>query len=258
MYVDESGDIGLPPTSPTRFFILSAIVIHEMKWRDILQDLVHFRKMLKTSKGLKFKEEIHCVDFISRPGPLVRITRNDRLDIIKDRLDIIKKCIDWLNSQPYMSIYSVVVDKDGKPNDYDVFLHAWNALLMRFENTISYRNFPGPQNVTDMGMVLSDNTDGNKLRGLIRKMRHFNMIPSKFGTAARNLKLQYIIEDPVLRDSQYSFIHQMNDVVAYCARQMYEPNSYMKKKGGTTFYKRLGNVALKVVSGKNEYGIVEL
>jgi hypothetical protein len=84
------------------------------------------------------------------------------------------------------------------------------------------------------------------------------MIPSMFGTAARNLKLQYIIEDPVLRDSQYSFMHQMNDVVAYCARQMYEPNSYMKTKGGTTFYKRLQDVALTKVSRKNNYGIVEL
>jgi hypothetical protein len=251
MYVDESGDIGLPPGSPTRYFILSAIVIHEMKWRDILTDLVHFRQMLKTTKDLKIREEIHCVDFISRPGPLVRIARNDRLDIIK-------KCIDWLNSQADMSIYSVVVDKEGKPADYDVFLQAWNALLMRFENTISHRNFPGPRNATDMGMVLSDNTDGNKLRGLIRKMRHFNMIPSMFGTSSRNLKLQYIIEDPILRDSQYSFMHQMNDVVAYCARQMYEPNSYMKRKGGTTFYKRLHNVALTVVSRKNTNGIVEL
>lgn len=250
MYVDESGDIGATTTSPTRYFILSAIVIHELRWRDILQDLVQFRQMLKATKGLKIREEIHCTDFISRPGPLVRIPRNDRLDIIK-------KCIDWLNAQPDLSIYSVVVDKNGKPPGYDVFLQAWNVLLMRFENTISYRNFPGPRNTTDMGMVLSDNTDGNKLRTLLRKMRHYNMIPSLFG-GARNIKLQYIIEDPVLRDSQYSFLHQMNDVVAYCAKQLYEPNSYMKRKGANTFYKRLTHVGLSVVSKKNPYGIVEL
>ena len=196
------------------------------------------------------KEEIHCTNFISRPGVLVRIPRNDRLDIIK-------KCIDWLNTQIDLSIYSVVVDKGAKSSTYDVFLQAWNALLMRFENTISYRNFPRPRNATDIGMVLSDNTDGNKLRRLLRKMRHFNMIPSLFG-GSRNLRLQYIIEDPILRDSQYSFMHQMNDVVAYCAKQLYEPNSYMKRKGGTTFYKRLNNVALKKASRKNPYGIVEL
>ncbi|HEY8971378.1 MAG TPA: DUF3800 domain-containing protein [Puia sp.] len=250
MYVDESGDIGPVHSSPTRYFILSAIVIHEMRWRNILQELVQFRQMLKATKGLKISEEIHCTNFISRPGPLVRIPRNDRLDIIK-------KCIDWLDSQTDISVYSVVVDKNEKPIGYDVFTQAWNALLMRFENTINHRNFPGPRNITDMGMVLSDNTDGNKLRTLLRKMRHYNMIPSLFG-GARNMKLQYIIEDPVLRDSQYSFLHQMNDVVAYCAKQLYEPNSYMKRKGANTFYTRLDHVALKAVCRKNPYGIVEL
>lgn len=162
MYVDESGDIGALPASPTRYFILSPIVIHEMKWRNVLQDMVRFRQMLRDTKGLLIREEIHCTNFISRPGPLVRIPRNDRLDIIK-------KSIDWINSQPDLCVYSVVVDKQNKPLDYDVFMQAWNALLMRFENTISHRNFPGPRNAADMGMVLSDNTDGNKWRTLIRK-----------------------------------------------------------------------------------------
>lgn len=251
MYVDESGDIGLPPSSPTRYFILSAIVIHELRWRSTLKELVLFRQELKKTKGLKIREEIHCTNFINKPGQLARIKRNDRLDIIK-------KCIDWLNLQPDLSIYSVVVDKQGRDANYDVFEQAWNALLMRLENTLSYKNFPGPRNADDMGIVLSDNTDGGKLRGLIRKMRHFNMIPSMHGAPARNLKLNYIIEDPILRDSQFSFMHQMNDVVAYCARQQYEPNAYMKKKGGVNFYKRLGNVSLKVVSRNNPYGIVEI
>ncbi len=250
MYVDESGDIGLPPSSPTRYFILSAIIVHELKWRDTLKDLVAFRQELKKTKGLKIREEIHCTEFINRPGPLVRIKRNDRLDIIK-------KCIDWLNSQDDLRVYSVVVDKQGRSADFDVFGQAWHALLMRFENTLSYRNFPGP-GIDDRGMVLSDNTDGGKLRRLVRKMRHFNMVPGMSGAPARNLRLHHIIEDPVLRDSQFSLMHQMNDVIAYCARQMYEPNAYMKKKGGTNFYRRLQNVSLSVVSRNNPFGIVEI
>jgi hypothetical protein len=43
MYVDESGDIGATSVSPTRYFILSAIVIHELRWRDILQELVQIQ-----------------------------------------------------------------------------------------------------------------------------------------------------------------------------------------------------------------------
>lgn len=105
MYVDESGDTGIV-NSPTRYFILSGIVIHETNWRDTLENLVTFRKGLRDSKGLKLRDEIHCTEFINRPGELKRIKRNDRLDIIK-------KCMDWLNNQSQIKTFSVVVDKKG-------------------------------------------------------------------------------------------------------------------------------------------------
>ena len=85
MYVDESGDVG-KVNSPTRFFVLSAIVIHELRWRATLSNLLEFRRMLRDNKGLKIREEIHCTDFINKPGDLKRIKRNDRLDIIKNVL----------------------------------------------------------------------------------------------------------------------------------------------------------------------------
>lgn len=250
MYVDESGDVGIHK-SPTRFFVLSAIVIHENSWRQILQNLVTFRHELRDKKGLKMKDEIHCVDLINRPGDLQRIKRNDRLDIIK-------KCIDWLNNQPFINTFSVVVDKQGR-ND-DIFELAWNTLAMRFENTLKNNNFRGAQSHDEKGIILSDNTEGTKLRTLIRKMRHYNPIPNAkdiFQSGYRNIHLERIIEDPVFRDSQYSLLHQMVDVVAYCIRQRYEPNAYMRKKGGHHYYQRLNNVSVLAVS-KNNLGIVEL
>lgn len=251
MYVDESGDVGLN-NSPTSYFVLSAIVVHELRWKETLINLVEFRRMLRDTKGLKLREEIHCTELINRPGELKRIKRNDRLDIIK-------KCIDWLNAQKELNIFSIVVNKRNRKDD--IFEMAWNALTMRFENTIRNNNFSGPRNPDDRGIILSDNTEGEKLRKLIRKMRHFNFIPNRkdfFSEGARNMKLEYVIEDPVFRDSKNSFLHQMNDVLAYCVRQRYEPNAYMKKKGGHNFYKRLDNVVVKKVTSKNEYGIVEL
>ncbi|MCA5005479.1 DUF3800 domain-containing protein [Sphingobacterium bovistauri] len=251
MYVDESGDVGVN-NSPTRYFILSAIVIHELRWKQTLESLVEFRKFLRDTKGLKLREEIHCTELINKPGKLIRIKRNDRLDIIK-------KCIDWLNLQPDLNVFSVVIDKNNR-ND-DIFELAWNTLIMRFENTISNKNFRGPSNTDDRGMILSDNTEGTKLRRLVRKMRHYNTIPNKteiYNSGYRNIKINSVIENPVLRDSQYSFLHQMNDVLAYCIKQKYQSNTYMKKKGGDKFYKRLDNVTVKMVTSKNNYGIVEI
>ena len=251
MYVDESGDTGLA-NSPTRYFILTGIVFHELRWTNILSDLVSFRKSLRDTIGLKLREGIHAKDFINKPGALMRIRRNDRVDILK-------KCIVWLNSQSDVSVFSVIVDKQGKTGD--IFELAWNALIMRFENTILHKNFPGPQNADDRGIILSDNTDGSKLTKMVRKMRHYNSIPNTGGLYSggyRNMRLQYLIEDPIMRDSANSLMHQIADVTAYMIRQKYEPNAYMKKKSGQTMYKKLEDVALKVASKTNDFGLVEL
>lgn len=65
---------------------------------------------------------------------------------------------------------------------------------------------------------------------LVRKMRRFNPIPNMSGYYTggyRNITLDYVIEDPIMRESRNSFLHQMIDVVAYCARQLYEPNGHV-------------------------------
>lgn len=251
MYVDESGDTGLI-NSPTRYFILTGIVFHELRWTNILSELVLFRKSLRDSKGLKLREEIHAKDFINKPGQLKRIPRNDRVDILK-------RCIYWLNIQPDTSVFSIIADKEGKSGD--IFELAWNALIMRFENTIRNKNFRGPQNPDDRGIILSDNTDGAKLTTLIRKMRHYNPIPnsgSLYDRGYRSIRIHYLIEDPVLRDSSNSLMHQIADVAAYIIRQKYEPNTYMRKKSGHLLYAKLASVALKEASKHNDYGLVEL
>ncbi len=164
-----------------------------------------------------------------------------------------------MNTQPDLSLITVVVDKKGKSND--IFELAWNTLLMRFENTIRHKNFPGPSNPDDRGMVLPDNTDGEKLTKLIRRMRHYNYVANRrdlYLGGSRNLKLNYIIEDPFLKDSKKSFLHQIVDVVAYFAKQYYEPNKYIRTKGAKTFYERLSNVHCKVAAPKHPLGIVEL
>ena len=58
MYVDESGDTGLVD-SPTRYFALSGIIVHESAWRQFLERLIAFRKTLRSVYGLPVRAEIH-------------------------------------------------------------------------------------------------------------------------------------------------------------------------------------------------------
>src|SRR3712207_7335615 len=41
---------------------------------------------------------------------------------------------------PYTTLFR------SKAASYDAFEEAWQALIQRFENTMSHRNFPGPMN----------------------------------------------------------------------------------------------------------------
>src|SRR5690348_4769836 len=106
MYVDESGDCGLTG-SPTRYFVLTGLIVHELRWEEYLDRIVEWRRHLKQRFGLLLKEELHAADMLTRPGRLVRIPRNDRLAIIRGFAD-------QLAAMPDMSLINVVVDKRGK------------------------------------------------------------------------------------------------------------------------------------------------
>lgn len=253
MYVDESGDPGLV-NSPTRYYVLSAITFHESFWQTILDDLILFRRELKKLYGLKMKEEIHSSIFINGRTP---ISQTIYFNI---RLTILKRCMEWLNNRNDVSVFSVRCDKLGKT--VDVFDYTWKVLIQRFDNTLAARNFPGPRPLAgiDKGIILSDNTNGGKLTRLLRTMRRYNPVPhiqSLYGPGYTNMRLRAIVEDPVMRDSANSYFHQMSDVVAYFARQYFEPNKHIRRKGARNYYGHLSRVINPHVTRQNSnYRIV--
>ena len=88
MYVDESGDTGRDK-SPTRYFILSAIFVHESSWTPLLKDLNIFRKHLKNKYGLLKREEIHASVFSTGRCVLKNdITHANRINILLQNQEI--------------------------------------------------------------------------------------------------------------------------------------------------------------------------
>jgi hypothetical protein len=68
MYVDESGDCGLVK-SPSPYFALSGLVLHELRWRDYLSQLVEFRRRMRAQHSLKLRRGDSCIaDDWSRSG----------------------------------------------------------------------------------------------------------------------------------------------------------------------------------------------
>jgi hypothetical protein len=247
MYVDESGDTGLVG-SPTRFFALSGIVVHERRWRPFIDRLIAHRRTLKSVYGLPVRTEIHASEYLR--SAVHGLSKYDRLSILRNTLDELAKT-------PDISITNVIVDKQGKPAGYDPFQSAWGVLFQRFENTLLHGNYPGTFK-DDFGIVLTDATAGTKLSRMVRRMAVFNPIPSSYGVGTRNIPITKIIEDPHGKDSKTSLPVQMADVCAYFLHQRYAPNSYIRRKGAHRYFDRLRPVLNTVASRSNALGIVQL
>lgn len=250
MYVDESGDTGLI-NSPTRYFALSGLVVHESRWRNFTDHVAAFRKTMRAAHSLPIRTEIHASRYIKSP-PIPGMQRHVRLAILRNFLDEIAK-------MNFISITNVIVDKSDKSPEYDVFENAWRALFQRFENTLSYGHFPGAHK-SDFGLVLTDSTDGRKLQRMVRKMAVYNPIPNmaRSGCGFRDLPLLRIIEDPHPKNSQDSYFIQACDTCAYFLLQKFNPNSYVRRCGARNYLNRLLPVLNKKATYTNSLGIVAL
>lgn len=257
MYVDDSGDCGMPQDgSPSNLFCLAGLVVHELRWKDTLAELTRFRRWLMHRYGVNIEDELHAAEMISKPSKLApsiqRLKKHERLAIIRNFADAIAMLAD-------VSIINVIVDKrSGRvPNKDEVFRWAWYALFQRFENTIRYQNFPGPKNADDRGVIFPDNTDGQKLKKFLDTMRRRNELTVRQRSGAFYIKdepIRTIVEDPILRDSRESYFIQAADCAAFLLKQNAEPSTYMKRHGGKYYLGRLDPVLCKRASDKDPMG----
>jgi hypothetical protein len=257
MYVDDSGDCGMPANgSPSNLFCLSGLVVHELRWKDTLAQLAHFRKWLYGRYGVNIEDELHAAEMVHKSKSLApslqRLKKHQRLAIIRHFADAIATLAD-------VNIINVVVDKrSGRvPNKDEVFRWAWYALFQRFENTIRFQNFPGPKNADDRGIIFPDNTDGQKLKKFLDTMRRRNELTVRQRSGAHYTKdepIRAIIEHPILRDSRESYFIQAADCAAFLLKQSVEPSVYMKRHGGNFYLNRLDRVLCKRASDKDPAG----
>ena len=260
MYVDESGDCGMPADgSPSRFFCLAGAVVHELRWLDTMEQLLTFRRWLKGRYKVYLDDELHAADMLNKPSKtatsLQRLRKHERLAIIRHFADEIARLSD-------VRLINVVVDKHGRaPNKDEVFRWAWYSLFQRFENTIRNRNFPGSTISDDRGLVLADDTDGDKLRRYLNEMRLKNPLKTRqaHGVAVcEDRPIKVIVEDPILRDSRESYLIQVADCAAFLLKQSLDPSSFMRQHGGNAYFKRLDAVLCKHACNKHPLGIVRL
>ncbi len=252
MYVDESGDTGMTEGA-SEFFVLSGLVIHEGFWNRALLSMAENRKSIYAKYGLGNHFELHATKMVGRAKKSEHgLSRSDAVLMYRDFLKY-EATLDCIR------IINVVVDKRGKPPSFDVFNVAWDRLINRFENTIRHKNFPSawehkPDN--EGGFLIVDQTNEEKLRTLVRGMRHHNMVPSIFGGFAPSSNLRAVVEDPMHKRSELSLPIQLCDANAYFLLQSIAPNSTIRRHKAKNYFYFLEPVLCKEACPSDPMGIV--
>jgi len=236
--------------------------VHELRWKETLDDLVRFRYWIKHKYRVYLEEELHAADLITKPESLPkslqRLKKHERLAIVRHHADQLAR----LGNIRLINVY---VDKETLGNDEDsnmVFQRAWYALFQRFENTMLRRNFPGPPNEQERGIIFPDNTDAKRLRQHLSDMRLRNTlwIKKSDGYHSRiDEPIRLLIEDPVCRESRESYFIQAADCAIFLFKQHIDPSSFMKKHGGNAYFRtRLKPVLCTQASKSDPFGVVRL
>jgi hypothetical protein len=63
-YIDESGDPGVHPGSPTSTYTVAAVFVHASHWVSVFEDMIQFRRYLSQNFALRMRQEIKANELI--------------------------------------------------------------------------------------------------------------------------------------------------------------------------------------------------
>ena len=246
-YIDETGDAGLT-NSPTHYYCLNALIIHEDEWQSSFDSIKLMRGVLRKNYSIKLDEELHATEIVAGKGISYKYKLNEQ-----QRVEIFALAIDCVGKLPKARVFSVCIRKDALlKRNFDVLEFAWKILSTRLHYTINRLNDIAGKH--DKAIMIPDDTQNVEIRKLIRKLRVFN--PIHTGRQVENVKLDSIIEDPKFTESEHSYFIQMCDLIAYCvvAKRINIPKFEPYDFG--SLYRKLDSVLEKSVSKRNAEAVV--
>lgn len=248
LYVDESGDSGnyiegKSKNSP--HYILSAVILSQDDWMNVLEKLKKLRGEINENYGLSPRVEIHASELIriNKIEEYKKIPKRKRLEILEFYSSHIPDI--FHNSK----ILNICLDKTNQKSKQDIQELAWSRLIQRFDTYLS-------KTVNDKGIIISDTMNQESLiRSTIRKMRIYNPVPSHYGSYYAN-PIKNVIEDAFNRDSKHSYFIQTVDVIAQILYRKEYPKTSLKKYNVDKYFYKLEPILLTEASRNDEYGIV--
>jgi hypothetical protein len=206
-YFDESGDPGVV-NSPTRFFVLSCVLVHESSWMTTLDGLVDLRSRLRRTYQIRTRPEIKSNDIRRGRGPLLHLRWS-----LEQRLRLFRALMIYQQRNlPAITVFAVAINKGrAMTNGWEPRTTAWDFTLQRVDR------FCKPSG--ERAMLFPDEGNADFLRRLVRKKRRYGSVPKRWGGGSFMIPTERIVEDPNERRSHDSYFVQLADWNAYAAHR---------------------------------------
>lgn len=206
-YFDESGDSGVQD-SPTRFFVLSCVLLHQSHWLPTLNALIAMRRTMRETLNVSPRAELKAIDIRRGRGALYNL-----------RWPVDRRMLFYRNIMRHVAtnltevkIFSVAIDKvPAAAKGWEPRETAWEFALQRVHRFCDDGQHPT--------MIFPDEGHGVLVKRLMRRMRRYGRVPRRWGEGTLSLPTQRMVEDSNDRNSRDSYFIQLADLCAFAAHR---------------------------------------
>ena len=224
-------------------YTVAAVCVADRRWVQLFEQIIAFRRELRDRFGLYMRAEVKGSELAKGSGPWTALGLSDR-----QRKYIYARFLRLQADSRALKTYAVVVDKSKCADEEEVRHAAWRHALERVRTLASTHN--------TTAMLIPDSGQYVWLRRLSRKMRRHAVVGSVIGGTLDRPLLNILIDDPVERDSQQSYMIQLADLNAYAAYRNRRPIPQFPQG----MWRQLGSAILKEANYRypaEEPGIIE-
>lgn len=204
-YLDESGDPGLI-NSPTKYYVLSCILINDAAWLEVLNELVALRRTLRDRYGIPSRQEIKSSDIKNGRGVFwpLRWSRTHRFDFYRDLLS--------LEASLPLKAFAIAVEKAAADvRGWGARKAVWTFALQRIHRFCIEED--------DRAVLFPDEGEAWYIRSRVREMRRHHYVQLHWGEGSQAFRTDRILEDPNQRKSKESYFIQVADWNALAAHR---------------------------------------
>jgi hypothetical protein len=232
-YIDDSDEGGQ--------HTFCALGVPSDTWRETFNTVKAWRQQIKASDGIYLRKELHATEFVAGRGRIA-----PRPVFKGRRCALFREALTMLGSMQQLMLFSV-------QNTNQQF--AYERMLNRINRTMQAKS--------TQAILISDEGKQAEYTKLVRKMAVHNPIPSQYGAwmgtgdSTKNIPIERIIEDPIFRPSDRSYLLQMADFCAYALLRYLRGVPDSKKPYGLhTAFPILEPICFKLANRQHPLGII--